>query len=134
MRRVILTATVALIVTQIAPMVFKNDIHQEANFHPIARWITEGALPKAAVAQEPGPGIITTFAGVGSFSGDGGPATQARLRSPIGVTVDADRNVYIADANNDRIRRVDLEGVITTFAGTGDRGFSVTGGLRHRPS
>ena len=56
MRRVILTATVALIVTQIAPMVFKNDIPQEANFDSIARWIVDGALPNAAVAQVPGPG------------------------------------------------------------------------------
>ena len=71
MRRIILTAAVALIVTQIASMVFNNDIHQGGYCDPIARWIVEGALPKAAVAQEPGPGIITTFAGVGSFSGDG---------------------------------------------------------------
>ena len=67
---------------------------------------------------------------MGSFSGDGEPATQARLRTPLGVavvTVDADRNVYIADAGNNRIRLVDLEGVITTFAGTGERSFSGDG-------
>ena len=75
-------------------------------------------------------GVITTFAGTGDggFSGDGGPATQAHLSFPSRVAVDANGNVYIADARNNRIRRVDPEGVITTFAGTGVPGFSGDGG------
>ena len=66
-------------------------------------------------------GIITTFAGTGKtdFSGDGGPATQASLKNPYGVAVDAKGVVYIADSNNQRIRRVGLDGIITTFAGGG---------------
>jgi sugar lactone lactonase YvrE len=66
-------------------------------------------------------GIITTAAGNGEagFSGDGGPATSAEIHSPMGVTVDAAGNLFIADMNNGRIRRVDAAtGIITTVAGT----------------
>jgi sugar lactone lactonase YvrE len=76
-------------------------------------------------------GIITTFAGTGiaGFSGDGGPAAQAQLNWPTGVAVDAKGNVYIADTDNHRIRRVGSDGVITTLAGMGTKGFSGDGGL-----
>ena len=75
-------------------------------------------------------GTITTIAGTGEqgFSGDGGPATQASLNSPFGVTVDGAGNLYIADQYNNRIRRVDSTGTITTIAGTEERGFSGDGG------
>ena len=67
--------------------------------------------------------------GSGSFVGDGGPATDARLNNPHGVAVDRAGNLYIADSSNDRIRRVDREtGVITTVAGSGERGFAGDGG------
>jgi sugar lactone lactonase YvrE len=71
-------------------------------------------------------GIITTFAGNGSagYSGDDGAATSAQLRSPRGVAVDSTGNVYIADTDNHRIRRVATNGKITTFAGNGSAGFS----------
>ena len=64
---------------------------------------------------------IETVAGNGhaGFSGDGGPATQASLNSPYGLTFDAGGNLYIADGNNDRIRRVATDGTISTFAGGG---------------
>lgn len=64
-------------------------------------------------------GIITTVAGDGAkgFSGDGGPATRARLNNPFGVSVGADGVVYIAHGNNNRIRKIDAAGVITTVAG-----------------
>jgi PKD repeat protein len=71
-------------------------------------------------------GVITTLAGTGTpgFSGDTGQATAAQLNLPNGVAVDLAGNVYIADQNNHRVRKVDPAGVITTFAGTGVLGFS----------
>jgi PKD repeat protein len=74
-------------------------------------------------------GTITTFAGTGAAgsAGDGGQATSAQLQSPRAVAVDGQGNVYIADANNHKIRRVS-GGTITTFAGTGAAGSSGDGG------
>lgn len=71
-------------------------------------------------------GKITTIAGTGEedFSGDGGPATQAAIFGPENIAVDAAGNVYFADADNDRIRKIDTNGIITTFAGTGNRAFN----------
>ncbi len=75
-------------------------------------------------------GTISTFAGTGEsgFGGDGGPAVEARLGSPEGVAVDAAGSLYIADYSNHRIRKVDSSGIISTFAGTGERGFDGDGG------
>ncbi len=75
-------------------------------------------------------GIITTVAGEGvaGSAGDGGPATSARLDSPHELAFDAAGNLYIADTNNHRIRRVDTSGTITTFSGTGSEGLSGDGG------
>ncbi len=66
-------------------------------------------------------GAITTLAGTGvaGFSGDGGPAAQAQLASPYGVAADIFGNVYIADLGNARVRRVGLDGNITTVGGGG---------------
>ena len=66
-------------------------------------------------------GIITTVAGNGTagFAGDGGAATGAELQNPYSVAVDASRNLYIADTSNQRIRKVDPSGIITTVAGIG---------------
>jgi len=71
-------------------------------------------------------GVITTVAGTGEegYSGDGGPATKARLNFPFAVAVDREGNLYISDENNYRIRKVDKEGIITTIAGTGEEGHS----------
>ncbi len=75
-------------------------------------------------------GIITTFAGTGvtGFSGDGGAATSARLNSPYAVVADNSGNVYIADAGNNRVRKVSVTGVISTFVGTGTDASSIRGG------
>jgi hypothetical protein len=76
-------------------------------------------------------GIITTVAGTGvrGFSGDGGPATQAKIARPLAVTFDAANNMYIADENNHRIRMVDqTTGVITTVVGNGDNACGGDGG------
>jgi sugar lactone lactonase YvrE len=75
-------------------------------------------------------GVISTVAGNGTqgFGGDGGPAISAVLDNPSGVAVDSAGNVYMADSNNERIRRVSTSGTITTVAGNGKAGFSGDGG------
>jgi sugar lactone lactonase YvrE len=75
-------------------------------------------------------GIITTIAGTGlpGVTGDGGPATEARLEAPTGIFVDALGNVYFTQSRNDVIRRIDPNGVITTIAGNGQRGYRGDGG------
>jgi sugar lactone lactonase YvrE len=75
-------------------------------------------------------GLIHTVAGSGvaGYGGDGGPATNAALLYPTAVAVAPDGRVLIADRYNNRIRAVSTNGVITTFAGTGDYGFGGDGG------
>jgi sugar lactone lactonase YvrE len=74
-------------------------------------------------------GDIHTFAGTGTqgYGGDGGPATSAKLDEPAGVAFDSSGNLYIGDIDNNRIRKVNTSGVISTFAGTGTAGYSGDG-------
>jgi sugar lactone lactonase YvrE len=76
-------------------------------------------------------GIISTIAGTGSpgFGGDGGPAVRAQLNYPGGIALDSAGNLYIADPGNRRVRRVAIDGSISTVAGNGNRGPSGNGGL-----
>ena len=81
-------------------------------------------------------GIITTITGKsGGFSGDGGPATNAALNQPEGLALDANGNLLIADTHNNRVRKVDVYGVITTLAGngvgyySGDNGAATNAGM-----
>src|SRR5438128_10008914 len=73
-------------------------------------------------------GTITTYAGTGveGFSGDGGPATQARLgggelplEGTLGLALDGAGNLYLSDTGHHRVRKVSPDGIITTFAGSG---------------
>ncbi|MEE2779524.1 MAG: hypothetical protein VYE15_03300 [Myxococcota bacterium] len=83
-------------------------------------------------------GVIDTFAGTGEpgFAGDGGPAIEAEIHAPVGqtalpaggITVTDDGTIYHADSGNDRVRRIDPDGTITTIAGNGDPGYSGDGG------
>lgn len=75
-------------------------------------------------------GVISTIAGDGrvGFGGDAGPATGAQFRFPYGVTVDPSGVIYVIDAADHRVRRISPDGVITTYVGTGDAGFSGDGG------
>jgi trimeric autotransporter adhesin len=85
------------------------------------------ALTGAAFAQQQ---FITTVAGSpggGGFAGDGGLAVQAQLSAPGSVAMDANGNLYIADVQNQRIRKVSSDGIITTVAGNGQRGFTPDG-------
>jgi sugar lactone lactonase YvrE len=78
-------------------------------------------------------GLFTTLAGPGPagidfYSGDGGAATNANLNFPFDVALDAAGNLYISDQENNRIRKVDTNGIITTVAGNGTNAFAGDGG------
>ncbi len=86
-------------------------------------------LPLSQHSALASSGDIHTFAGLGrGYAGDGGAATAAFLNSPGAVAIDASGNVYISDRANQRIRKVDTAGKISTVAGTGRPGFSGDGG------
>ena len=74
-------------------------------------------------------GIITTIAGIGlpGYSGDDGPATQARIGAPTALRFDAAGNLYFTDRTNHVVRKVTVDGTITTVIGTGQAGFSPDG-------
>lgn len=69
-------------------------------------------------------GVISTFAGTGvaGFGGEGGPAVSARLNRPMGLAVDGVNELYVADENNHRLRRIGTDGTIVTVAGNGVQG------------
>ena len=75
-------------------------------------------------------GGITTIAGTGvaGFSGDGGPATSAKISFPIDVVIDSKGEILFSDSGNNRIRKISTAGIITTIAGTGVGGFGGDGG------
>ena len=90
-------------------------------------YIADGRLVRKVDATT---GTISTIAGTGEwgYGGDGGPAIEAQLRYPSGLTVDGAGNLYIADGSNYRIRKVDVcTGTINTIAGTGEQGYSGDG-------
>src|ERR1019366_4993272 len=82
-------------------------------------------------APFPATGIVTTVAGNGAagYAGNGGAAIKAKLSGPSGEAVDGAGNVYIADTQNNAIRKVvAATGIITTVAGNGAAGYSGDGG------
>jgi sugar lactone lactonase YvrE len=76
-------------------------------------------------------GTISTFAGTGiaGIHGDGGPASAAQLSRPVGLVIDAATNVFVADENSHRLRRIAADGTITTIAGSGQQGGSPDGAV-----
>ena len=87
------------------------------------RKVTPGATP-----------MISAYGGtgLGSFCGDGAAATSACFEFPIGMAADAAGNVYVADSNNNRVRKIAVGGVVTTIAGSGTATFCGDG-VRPRP-
>jgi streptogramin lyase len=89
-----------------------------------------GMLGFFGAALLPGAGVRTIAGtGVSGFSGDGGAGTQAQLANPYGLTRGPDGALYICEVDNQRIRRLDLTtGVVSTVAGSGERGYAGDGG------
>jgi DNA-binding CsgD family transcriptional regulator/sugar lactone lactonase YvrE len=75
-------------------------------------------------------GVISTVAGTGeaAYRGDGGPAFYAAFHAPGGIAFDDEGNLYVGDTLNERIRRIDVRGQISTVAGTGEAGYGGDGG------
>jgi uncharacterized protein (TIGR03437 family) len=84
----------------------------------------------SAIRRVTPAGIVSTVAGNGlpGYSGDFGPATSASLNGNLGMAIDSAGNLYVADTNNNCIRKIDTSGMITTVAGNGHAGFSGDGG------
>jgi uncharacterized protein (TIGR03437 family) len=84
----------------------------------------------ARILKVDSSGIIHTVAGTGTrgYSGDTGPAISAKLFAALALAVDSAGNLYFADPTNNRVRKVDASGIMTTVAGNGTRGFSGDGG------
>jgi hypothetical protein len=84
-----------------------------------------GIHRSATPAESPAPSLaglpVDVIAGTGQSGGegDGGPATEAQFQYPVGIAFDVDGNLYIADAKEYNVRRIDTAGIITTVAGTG---------------
>lgn len=98
--------------------------------HPLSGELYLSTLERPAIRRIDRQGTISTVAGSGreGFAGDGGPALEARFRWPMGLAFDRRGNLYVADFFNQRVRRIDPGGTISTFAGTGERGSSGDGG------
>jgi len=115
---------------------YKSRLRRAAlRFARLAAAATLVVTASAAIAQTPilsvSPGDkVQTIAGNGtaSFSGDGGAATSASLFLPTAIAVATDGTIYIADTRNNRIRRIDTSGNISTVAGDGNQGFAGDGG------
>jgi hypothetical protein len=97
-------------------------------FNHRVRKVTPDGIITTVAGSGPVDATSDDFAQKGGFSGDNGPATDARLNGPCGLALDAHGNLFIADYSNHRVRKVTPNGIISTYAGTGTAGFSGDGG------
>ena len=74
-------------------------------------------------------GIITSYAGNGKpgYTGDGGPAVEANIKTPFRMVIDKKGSLYFSDRDNNRIRKIDKNGIITTIAGHSNIGWKQDG-------
>lgn len=94
----------------------------------VDRWFNVYALTGNVIRKITPAGIIDRIAGGGASLGDGGPAIAAQLNTPGGMAVDTAGNIYIADTDHSRVRKINPAGIINTIAGDGSMGFSGDGG------
>lgn len=104
----------------------------------VPTWIVRDASGNAYVSDQgeqrirkiTNTGVISTYAGTGiaGFSGDGGPSHLAMVNAPLGMTLDSAGDLVFADGGNNRIRKIDGSGNISTIAGNGTPGYSGDGG------
>jgi uncharacterized protein (TIGR03437 family) len=105
-------------------------VFADPNYHLILRIETDGSIHVIAGNNVQGLSSTSQLSfnqSGGGYSGDLGPATSAALNRPAGVAYDANGNLYIADTLNHRIRIVNPQGVISTFAGNGKAGYQGEG-------
>lgn len=82
------------------------------------------ALSPTVSGTVPAPGQTSTFAGTGSAGSANGTGTSASFNQPLGATVDASGNIYVAEGGSHLIRKITPASVVTTFAGSGTQGFA----------
>jgi NHL repeat-containing protein len=90
-------------------------------------YVTDLAINRILKMTPDGILHIVAGTGVAGFSGDHGPATRARISTPAGVAVDSAGNLFFADLDNHRIRKISPDGIITTVAGSGPAGLGTPG-------
>lgn len=96
---------------------YKGNVFISDNVHNVIRKVN------------PTTNIISTYAGTSvlGYSGDNGPALSARFNAPFGLACDKRGNLYVADAGNHVVRKIDTTGLVTTIAGDGNAGYSGDG-------
>lgn len=105
-----------------------NDMYIADTGNDLVRKVTEVSDSTYYIYRIAGTLIDDSIAGNAGYSGDNGPSTSAQLDHPQGIALDSSNNVFIADTNNNVVRRIDhSSGVITTIAGTGAAGYAGDG-------
>jgi hypothetical protein len=102
------------------------------SFDPLGRMIVSAWHNSKIMRMDPATGMIQTFCGNGNrtYSGDGGPAVDAEVDLPVATAWATNGDMYFTDEASVRIRKIDANGIVTTFAGKGrPGGFSGDGGL-----